>query len=178
MKLHPTESSFEDIVLTARPAFSKRSWKYVLGLAVPWLILAGQRCMTRLALLAGPRRSLSAYYRFLSHGKWRLHKLFHCLFDLIIRTVPSPSFYDKVEDRPPLRPQALADGEHPLGEARSIGAVRPERPLAPQHALAYGALGGVVRGLDALDLGEGPSAAPYSRRSLAILRAAGTGLLT
>lgn len=98
MKLHPTGSSFEDVVLTAKPAFSKRSWKYVLGLALPWLLLAGQRCMTRLALLAGPRRSLSAYYRFLSHGKWRLHVLFRCLFNLIVETFPAPTLTLVIDD--------------------------------------------------------------------------------
>ena len=98
MKLHPTRSSFEDVVLTARPAFSKRSWKYVLALALPWLLLAGQRCMTRLALLGNARRSLSAYYRFLSHGKWRLHVLYRCLFDLIVQTFPSPSLTLVIDD--------------------------------------------------------------------------------
>ncbi len=103
MKLHPTRSSFEDVVLTARPAFSKRSWKYVLALALPWLLLAGQRCMTRLALLGGARRSLSAYYRFLSHGKWRLQILYRSLFDLIVQTFPAPSLTLVVDDT--LRPK-------------------------------------------------------------------------
>lgn len=81
-------SSFQDVVFTAREAFSKRSWPYVLATVVPWLLLGGQRCVTRLAALASHRRSLSAYYRFLSRGKWRIETLFHCLFDLIVRTFP------------------------------------------------------------------------------------------
>ena len=64
----------------------------------------------------------------------------------------------------PLRPEALADGEHPLGEARSLGAVRSEGTLAPQHTLAHGVLGCVVRGLDALDLGEGTQRRPFCLR--------------
>jgi hypothetical protein len=78
------------VVFSARAAFSRRSWPYVLSLALPWLLLAGQRCITRMASLAGHRRSLSAYYRFLSHGKWRLEALFRSLFLLILRWFPAP----------------------------------------------------------------------------------------
>jgi len=54
--------------------------------AVPWLLCAGQRCVTRLAAWGAHRRSLSGYYRFLSDGKWRMRVFFRCLFDLIVRT--------------------------------------------------------------------------------------------
>jgi hypothetical protein len=84
--LHCSVSSeFQEIVLTARVAFSKRSWPFVLATAVPWLMCAGQRSITRLAALGGLRRSRSAYYRFLSDGKWRLELLFKSLFQLIVR---------------------------------------------------------------------------------------------
>lgn len=76
---------FEDVVLTARVGFSQRSWPYVLATAVPWLLCAGQRSVTRLAALGSHRRSVSGYYRFLSDGKWRLDCLFRSLFDLIVR---------------------------------------------------------------------------------------------
>ena len=76
----------EEVVYTARVAFSKRSWPYVLATAIPWLLCAGQRSMSRLAIMGGLRRSASAYYRFLSEGKWRLPVLFRCLFQLIVRT--------------------------------------------------------------------------------------------
>ena len=79
-------SEFQEVVLTARVAFSKRSWPFVLAAGVPWLMCAGQRSVTRLASLGGLRRSRSAYYRFLSDGKWRLELLFHSLFLLIVRT--------------------------------------------------------------------------------------------
>ena len=79
-------SSFRKVLFTARGAFSARSWPYVLTLAAPWILLGGQRCMTRLMQLASYRRSLSAYYRFLSEGKWRLDVLFRGLFLLIVKT--------------------------------------------------------------------------------------------
>lgn len=77
---------FEEVVLVARVAFSKRSWPYVLATAIPWLLCAGQRSVTRLASLGRHKRSLSSYYRFLSDGKWRLEVLFQSLFDQIVRT--------------------------------------------------------------------------------------------
>lgn len=79
-------SDLEEVVLSARLAFSKRSWPYVLGMTVPWILCAGQRAVTRLADLGRHRRSLSSYYRFLSDGKWRMDVLFRSLLELILRT--------------------------------------------------------------------------------------------
>jgi SRSO17 transposase len=93
-----TRSPFHDVVLSARAAFSKRSWPYVVALVVPWLLLAGQRCMTRMAAIAPRRRSESAYYRFLSGGKWRLPVLFRSLFELVTRTFKSPSLTLAIDD--------------------------------------------------------------------------------
>lgn len=98
MKSSFTPSEFGDVVFSARAAFSKRSWPYVVSLVVPWLLLAGQRCMTRLAAISPRRRSLSAYYRFLSRGKWRIPVLFHSLFALIVRTFPAPSLTLALDD--------------------------------------------------------------------------------
>ena len=75
-----------EITLSARAAFSKRSWPFVLPMAIPWLLCAGQRSIRRLASMGSLRRSASAYYRFLSEGKWRLGVLFRCLFQLIVET--------------------------------------------------------------------------------------------
>lgn len=72
--------------MSARIAFSKRSWPYLLACALPWLLCAGQRSVRRLAGLATHRRSESGYYRFLSDGKWRMEVFFRCLFDLIVKT--------------------------------------------------------------------------------------------
>jgi hypothetical protein len=86
VKRYTLSSSFLGVVLSAKIAFSKRSWPYLAACAVPWLLCAGQRCMTRLAGLSCHRRSLSGYYRFLSDGKWRMEVFFRCLFDLVVRT--------------------------------------------------------------------------------------------
>jgi hypothetical protein len=86
MLRYEISSSFTEVVLSARIAFSKRSWPYLLATAVPWLLCAGQRAVSRLAALGAHRRSRSGYYRFLSAGKWRLPLLFRALFELIVRT--------------------------------------------------------------------------------------------
>ena len=98
MKRPSTRSSLDEVVFSARDAFSKRSWPYVVALVIPWLLLGGQRCVTRLAALSLRRRSLSAYYRFLSAGKWRLPVLFRTLFQLVVRTFPSPTLLLVVDD--------------------------------------------------------------------------------
>lgn len=89
MRRYQYSSSFLGVVFTARVAFSERSWPYLLATALPWLLLAGQRCLTRVAGLAAHPRSLSGYYRFLSDGKWRMELFFRSLFELIVRTFPS-----------------------------------------------------------------------------------------
>lgn len=79
-------SDLEKVVMSAEVAFSKRSWPFVLAFAVPWLVCAGQRSVSRLVALGGLKRSASAYYRFLSEGKWHLPRLFASLLKLIVRT--------------------------------------------------------------------------------------------
>jgi hypothetical protein len=98
VQISSTRSSFLDVVFSARAAFSKRSWPYVAAIVLPWLLLCGQRCVTRLAALSSRRRSLSAYYRFLSEGKWRLPVLFHALFSLLRTTFPAPTLTLVVDD--------------------------------------------------------------------------------
>ena len=79
-------SELKEVVVTARMAFSKRSWPFVLAAGIPWILCAGQRSISRMAAMGGLRRSASAYYRFLSEDKWRLPVLFCCLFQLIVKT--------------------------------------------------------------------------------------------
>jgi hypothetical protein len=79
-------TEFLGVVLTAQVAFSKRSWPYVPALAIPWLMMQGQRTLTKLRSLAPHARSLSSYYRFLSDGKFRLEVFWKCLFELIVTT--------------------------------------------------------------------------------------------
>jgi len=86
VKRYTLSSSFLGVVLSAKIAFSERSWPYLAACAVPWLLCAGQRCVRRLAELGTHRRSESGYYRFLSDGKWRMEIFFRRLFDLVVRT--------------------------------------------------------------------------------------------
>ena len=53
MAHYEMSSSFLGVVLSVRVAFSKRSWPYLVAAAVPWLVCAGQRTITRVAKLAG-----------------------------------------------------------------------------------------------------------------------------
>ena len=79
-------AEFLGVLLSAQVAFSKRSWPYVLALVVPWIMTQGQRTVTKLKSLASYGRSLSSYYRFLSHGKVRIEVLWRSLFKLIVST--------------------------------------------------------------------------------------------
>jgi hypothetical protein len=49
VKRYTLSSSFLGVVLSAKVAFSERSWPYLAACAVPWLLCAGQRCVRRLA---------------------------------------------------------------------------------------------------------------------------------
>jgi hypothetical protein len=69
-----------------------------MAIVAPWILCAGQRCMTRLFAMGGHRRSLSGHYRFLSDGKIRVELLFKLLFDLILRTFPTSLLTLVVDD--------------------------------------------------------------------------------
>jgi len=98
MKRFTVSSSFLGVVLSAKVAFSKRSWPYLAAMAAGWLLCAGQRCVRRLAALGRHRRSESGYYRFLSEGKWRMKALFRSLFDLIVTTFGPPTLTLVLDD--------------------------------------------------------------------------------
>lgn len=63
-------SAFLEIACTRRMAFSKRSWPFVLATALPRLLCAGRRRVSRLAAFSTHARSVSAYDRFPSEGEW------------------------------------------------------------------------------------------------------------
>ena len=98
MPTHSLPSDLESIVFSGRGAFSKRSWPYLLAIVMPWVLCAGQRCMSRMAALGSHRRSRSGYYRFLSEGKFRVELLFRLLFDLILKTFPTVALMLVVDD--------------------------------------------------------------------------------
>lgn len=84
LRVNLTEELCE-VMLSTRFSFSKRSWPFLVASAVPWLVCAGQRSVTRIWAMANHARSRSAYYRFLSEGKWRMDLFFRGLFELIVR---------------------------------------------------------------------------------------------
>ena len=99
MVRYALSSEFLGVVVSARVAFSKRSWPYVLAMAIPWLLCQGQRCVTRMVQVGGShRRSLSSYYRFLSDGKFRHEVFWRCLFTLILATFRSVGLLVVVDD--------------------------------------------------------------------------------
>jgi hypothetical protein len=79
-------SELEEVTFTARAAFSKRSWPFVLAMGIPWILAAGQRTISRMASMGSGKWSASAYYRFLSEGKWRMELLYSSLLRLILET--------------------------------------------------------------------------------------------
>ncbi len=78
-------SSFLGVVLSAKPAFSVRSFKILFSIATPWMLCHGQRVITRLWALADTSASRAAVYRFLSNGKFRTRVLYRTLFELIVK---------------------------------------------------------------------------------------------
>lgn len=98
MRTYRISSSFLGVTLTARVAFSARSFPFLQSLVVPWVLCTGQRVMTRLRSLGRHPRSLSAHYRFLSEGKWRMDLLVRCLFKLVLATFPTPSLTLVIDD--------------------------------------------------------------------------------
>ena len=93
-----------------------------------------------------------------------------------------PSLFQKIPDIPALLPQGSGDREQAVTADRSLARLDAMADLALNHRLAQGALSGIVRGFDTLDLKEGPEAIGHwqqllagadrfrPRRSLAALR--------
>ena len=73
----------------------------------------------------------------------------------LLQTSPDRRF-EEVKDRALLRSQALAHGQHALGESGAGTARGTVRALPPEDGLAQRPLRRVVRGLDTLDPGERP----------------------
>ena len=56
-------SEFGEVTLSGKLGICKRSWPFVLAPAIPWLLCAGQQCMSRSAALGTHERSRSASRR-------------------------------------------------------------------------------------------------------------------
>ena len=83
MQLHFT-SEFLGVVMNLQVAFSKRSWPYMLAIALPWLIQHGQRCVRSLTHGAGLAVHESNFYRFFSEFKFKVGLIPRILFEMIV----------------------------------------------------------------------------------------------
>lgn len=115
-----TTSELTEILFTFRLAFSKRSWPYLLAMAVPWVLLAGQRSVRRLGAWAIHRRHRSSFYRFFSDFKFRRDVFFRALLDLIVKTFQPAELRVAVDDT--LCPKW---GKHIFGTASLYDSSRP-----------------------------------------------------
>jgi SRSO17 transposase len=70
--------------MNLRVAFSKRSWPYMLAIALPWLIQQTQRTVRNLTHGAGLAVHESNFYRFFSEFKFKVELLPRILFDMIV----------------------------------------------------------------------------------------------
>lgn len=83
---YQSTSDFSEIVLSCRVAFSKRSWPYLVATVIPWLVLAGQRSVRRLAGRAAHLRHESSFYRFFSRFKFKPQPFFLTLLTQMVQT--------------------------------------------------------------------------------------------
>lgn len=120
---YKSTSEFSEIVFSCRIAFSKRSWPYLLAMAIPWLVQSGQRHIRRLSAPAAWKRHESSFYRFFSRFKFRTQLFFKALLGLILRTFQLKEILIVVDDT--LCPKW---GRHIFGTASFFDHVRRPRP--------------------------------------------------
>lgn len=120
---YQSTSEFTEVVFTCRMAFSKRSWPYLLAVAVPWLVQSGQRHIRRLSLRAAWKRHESSFYRFFSRFKFRPQVFFKALLVLIVQAFGLTELLIVVDDT--LCPKW---GRHIFGAASFFDHVRRPRP--------------------------------------------------
>ncbi len=84
-RLHFT-SEFLGVVMNLQFAFSKRSWPYMVAIALPWLLQQGQRCVRSLTHGAGLAVHESNFYRFFSEFKFNVDVFSRILFQMIVST--------------------------------------------------------------------------------------------
>lgn len=123
MIYYKSTSEISEILISCRIAFSKRSWPYLVALAIPWLVQSGQRHIRRLSLRAAWKRHESSYYRFFSRFKFRPQVFFKVLLLLIVQTFRLSEILIVVDDT--LCPKW---GRHIFGAASFFDHVRRPRP--------------------------------------------------
>jgi hypothetical protein len=63
-------TSFGDVFRTLRPAFTKRSWPFVVMVAVAWILSLGRRTITAFIRQTDGKRHWTLWYRFFSVYRW------------------------------------------------------------------------------------------------------------
>lgn len=116
-------ADFLGVVMNFRMAFSKRSWPYMMGMVLPWLIVQGQRSVRSLARGARLRVHESNFYRFFSQFKFNLELFFKLVFNTIVSTFKPREVLLVVDDT--LCPKW---GHHIFGTASFFDHVRRPRP--------------------------------------------------
>lgn len=114
---------FSEILISCRIAFSKRSWPYLIAMAIPWLVQSGQRHIRRLSRRAAWKRHESSFYRFFSRFKFRPQVFFKVLLGLIVQAFGLTELLIVVDDT--LCPKW---GRHIFGAASFFDHVRRPRP--------------------------------------------------
>lgn len=120
---YQSTSEISEIIFSGRIAFSKRSWPYVVAMAIPWLVQSGQRHIRRLSARAGWKRHESSFYRFFSCFKFHREVFFKALLLLIVQTFGLSEILIVVDDT--LCPKW---GKHIFGAGSFFDHVRRPRP--------------------------------------------------
>jgi hypothetical protein len=63
-------TSFGEVFRALRPAFSKRSWPFVVMVAVAWILSVGRRTVTAFIRQTDGRRHWTLWYKFFSVYRW------------------------------------------------------------------------------------------------------------
>jgi len=116
-------ADFLGVVMNFRVAFSKRSWPYMISMALPWLLDQGQRSVRALARGARLRVHESNFYRFFSEFKFNLDLFFKLVFEAILATFKLREILLVVDDT--LCPKW---GHHIFGTGSFFDHVRRPRP--------------------------------------------------
>ncbi len=97
MQWHFT-SEFLGVVMNLQVAFSKRSWPYMVAIALPWVLQQGQRCVRSLTHGATLVVHESNFYRFFSEFKFNVEVASRILFEMIVSALKLDEILIVVDD--------------------------------------------------------------------------------
>jgi len=94
-------TSFQDLFLTAAPAFTQPGLQNFMVLISGWICCTGRHTLTGILRAVWPqarRKHFSAYYRFLASGQWALDAVGRVLLYLCLPFVPEEQILAIVDD--------------------------------------------------------------------------------